>query len=200
MSDGVVHALALIAGIVGFSMLIPHVAAERTTGELTAVIVYAIGFFSMISFSFAYNMWPMTSVKWALRRFDHSAIFLMIAGTCTAFLSQLHSPWWAGSLMAAIWAGALGGIAMKVFMPGRFERAALALYLSLGWICLIGIVPIVRALEPQTLALVVLGGAIYTSGVFFYRWDDLRYHNTIWHGFVVTAAGVHFAGVALAVA
>ncbi|MEL6750786.1 MAG: hemolysin III family protein [Pseudomonadota bacterium] len=198
ISDAVVHCAAIIIGAVGFALLISNVIASRGAGEVVAVCVYAIGYFTMLGCSLAYNMWPMSATKLWLRRFDHSAIYIMIAGTCTAFLSQLDSAAWSASLIAAIWLGASVGIVAKLFFPGRFEGPLLALYLGLGWVCMIGIVPIWRSLSAESLALLVIGGALYTGGVVFYRWEALRYHNTIWHGFVTVAAACHFAGIALA--
>ena len=197
-SDAMVHSVALALGAVGFTYLITHVANVRTPFELAAVVVYALGFFAMLGCSLAYNMWPMSRTKLWLRRFDHAAIYLMIAGTCTAFLSQIQSAAWSIPLIAAIWVGALIGVGAKLFAPGRFEGPLLALYLGLGWVCVIGIVPIWRALPASSLILLVVGGAIYTAGVMFYRWEALRYHITIWHGFVATAAACHFAGISLA--
>ncbi len=197
-SDAIVHSLAILMGLVGFSYLITHVANFRSPAELMAVTVYAVGFFAMLGCSLAYNMWPMSRTKLWLRRFDHSAIYIMIAGTCTAFLSQIESAAWSIPLIAAIWTGALVGVGAKLLAPGRFEGALLALYLGLGWVCIIGIVPIWRALPASSLVLLIIGGALYTGGVVFYRWEALRYHNTIWHGFVAVAAACHFAGVSLA--
>ncbi len=196
ISDAVIHSAGIIAGAIAFGLLIWHVANWRGTGEMVAVLVYAAGFFAMLGCSLAYNMWPMSHAKLWLRRFDHSAIYLMIAGTCTAFLSQLDSTVWAAALIAAIWVGAAVGIIAKLFLPGRFEGALLALYLGLGWVCAIGIVPIWRSLSAESLTFLAFGGVLYTVGVIFYRWEKLPYHITIWHSFVVVAAGLHFAGVA----
>lgn len=198
ISDAVVHSAALFFGAVCFAFLLVYVARERSAGEIVAVAVYAAGFFSMLGCSLAYNMWPVSRTKLWLRRFDHAAIYLMIAGTCTAFLSQLDSAVWAASLIAAIWVGAIVGIVAKLFLPGRYEGALLALYLGLGWVCVIGIVPIWRSLSSESLTLLIVGGLVYTCGVVFYRWQRLPYHITIWHSFVVVAAGCHFAGIALA--
>ncbi len=198
VSDAVVHVLAIVLGLAGFAFLIWHVAFYRTATDLAATLVYATGFFAMFGFSFAYNIWPHTPFKWWLRRLDHAAIYLMIAGSCTAFLSQIDDNLWAGGLISVIWICAIAGMAAKLLLPGRFERAALVLYLLLGWVCFIGYGPIVRSLPMATLMLMLAGGLIYSSGVFFYKWKSLRYHNTIWHGFVALAAACHFAGVTVA--
>ena len=150
----------------------------------------------MFGFSLAYNMTPPSALKWVLRRFDHSSIYLMIAGTYTAVLVQLQDPVWGWTLAAFVWIGALGGVAMKLFMPGRFDRLSIVFFLLLGFAGLAAIEPAFRALPMPTLVLIGLGGLIYAGGVAFYKWDSLMFHNAIWHGCVAVAAGLHFAGIA----
>ena len=129
--------------------------------------VYAVGFFLMFGFSFAYNMAPASPVKWFLRRCDHSAIYLMIAGTYTALLSQIPDSLWAIALAVFVWSGALVGVTLNLLLPGRFDRVAVGVYLALGWSAIVAIRPLVAALPALTLTLVVVGGVIYSVGVAF---------------------------------
>lgn len=196
VADGVVHGLALIAGIIAFPVLFSRIVAQGSTGDGLALGVYAATFFLMFGFSLAYNMTPPSPLKWLLRRFDHSAIYLMIAGTYTALLARLDDRAWAWGLMATVWIGALGGGAVKLLFPGRWDRLAIALYLMLGWVAIVAIVPLVSALPAATMILVGIGGALYSIGVVFYKWERLKFQNAIWHGFVTLAAGCHWAGIA----
>ena len=157
--------------------------------------VYAAGFFLLFGFSFAYNMTPASPLKWILRRCDHSAIYLMIAGTYTALLSQTQNSRWAVALAAFVWSGALVGVVLKLFLPGRLDRVAIGVYLALGWSAIVAIKPLVAALPAETLAFVVLGGLIYSIGVAFHLWHSLKFQNAIWHACVAVAAGCHFAGI-----
>ena len=199
LADGAVHAAALVAGAIGFSLLFLKAPFHGGAGEGLAMAVYAAGFFLLFGFSFAYNMTPASPLKWILRRCDHSAIYLMIAGTYTALLSQTQNSRWAVALAAFVWSGALVGVVLKLFLPGRLDRVAIGVYLALGWSAIVAIKPLVAALPAETLAFVVLGGLIYSIGVAFHLWHSLKFQNAIWHGCVAVAAGCHFAGILAAV-
>jgi hemolysin III len=199
IADGAVHAAALVAGVIGFSLLFEKVALRGAASDGVAMAIYAAGFFLLFGFSCAYNMAPPSRAKWLLRRFDHASIYLMIGGTYTALLSQAAIAFWTIALSATVWTGALAGASLKLFLPGRFDRAAIGVYFALGWSALIAVKPLVSALPPQTLALIAMGGALYSIGVAFHRWESLKYQNAIWHTCVVAAAACHFAGVFQAV-
>ncbi|MGD0641734.1 MAG: hemolysin III family protein [Roseiarcus sp.] len=195
IADGFVHAAALVAGVIGFSLLFVKVALHGGPADGLAMAVYAAGFFLLFGFSCAYNMTPISPAKWILRRFDHSSIYLMIGGTYTALLSQMHDRLWAAALIGFVWTGALAGVALKLFLPGRFDRVSIGVYLLLGWSAIAAIKPLVASLPAQTLALVVVGGVIYSIGVAFHLWHSLKYQNAIWHACVAVAAACHFAGI-----
>jgi hemolysin III len=200
LADGIVHAVALLAGLIAFPLLLFHGLTTAGSGTFAALTVYAAGFFLMWGFSLAYNMTPPSALKWLLRRFDHSMIYVMIAGTYTAIIPHLDSPVWAWTLGAVVWAGAALGIAVKVALPGRYDRLSILAYVLLGWVGVIAIGPVMAALPALSLWLLVAGGATYVAGVGFYVWEQLRFQNAIWHGFVAVAAGLHFAAISLALA
>src|SRR5260370_24320152 len=110
-------------------------------------------------------MAPTWPAKWILRRFDHASIYLMIAGTYTAFLSQAGVSPWVVALAFVVWTGALAGASIKLFLPGRFDRAAIGVCLALGWSALVAVKPLVTALPVETLALVFAGGRLYSPGL-----------------------------------
>jgi hemolysin III len=200
LADGIVHALALLAGVIAFPLLLFHALQTAGIATFAALAVYAAGFFLMWGFSLAYNMTPPGALKWLLRRFDHSMIYLMIAGTYTALIPHLQSSGWAWSLGMVVWTGAALGIAVKVALPGRYDRLAILAYVMLGWVGVIAIGPVSAALPSLSLWLLVAGGVTYVAGVAFYVWERLRFQTAIWHLFVAVAAGLHFAAVAVAVA
>lgn len=199
VADGIVHALALLAGVIAFPLLLSHALQTAGTGTFAALTVYAAGFFLMWGFSLAYNMAPPGALKWLLRRFDHSMIYVMIAGTYTALIPHLDAPW-AWGLGVVVWTGAMLGILVKIVLPGRYDRLAILAYVMLGWVGVIAIGPVSAALPSLALWLLLAGGLTYVAGVAFYLWERLRFQNAIWHGFVAVAAGLHFAAVALSVA
>lgn len=199
LADGFVHALALVAGLIAFPILLNYGLQHAGIGTFAALSVYAAGFFLMFGFSLAYNMAPPSAVKWLLRRFDHSMIYVMIAGTYTAVISQFHSPVWAWVIGGLVWGGALTGILVKVVLPGRFDRLAILAYILLGWVGIFAIGPVSAALPSVSLWLIVAGGLTYVAGVGFYVWDRLRFQNAIWHFFVTVAAALHFAAIAVSI-
>jgi hemolysin III len=194
LADAVVHILGLAVAFGGAAVLAVLAVREGDITELTAVAIYLAGFLAMFGFSAAYNLWPVSPFKWWLRRLDHSAIYLLIAATYTAFMLPMHGT--APALvLAIIWAVALAGIAIKLFWPGRLDRTAVGLYLSMGWSGVFTIGPITAALAPVTLWLIGAGGVLYSVGVVFHGWSGLRFQNAIWHGFVLAAALCHYAAV-----
>lgn len=200
LADGIVHALALLAGLIAFPLLLFHSLQTAGIGTFAALAIYAAGFFLMWGFSLAYNMAPPSALKWLLRRFDHSMIYVMIAGTYTAVIPHLDSTAWAWALGVVVWTGAALGIAVKVVLPGRFDRLSILAYVMLGWVGVIAIGPVSAALPALSLWLLGAGGVTYVTGVGFYVWERLRFQTAIWHLFVAVAAGLHFAAVAVAVA
>jgi hemolysin III len=196
IADGFIHAVAIVGGIIAFSTLFVLVAMRGAVSSALALAIYAAGFFLLFGFSLAYNMTPPSPLKWMLRKFDHSSIYLMIAGTYTALLTQMHDTTWAWALSAIVWGGSLSGIALKLLLPGRFDRVSLLIYLMLGWVALVAIKPLSVSLPSLTIVLVIAGGVMYSGGVIFYRWNSLKFQNALWHACVVIAAGCHFAGIA----
>lgn len=199
VADGVVHAVAILAGVIAFSALLYHVLMQARWGDFAALSVYAAGFFLMFGFSLAYNMTPPSALKWLLRRFDHSSIYIMIAGTYTAILAQFPGSVLIWVLGGVVWAGAVLGVVVKVALPGRYDRLSVLAYIALGWVGILAIGPARASLPDAALGLIVAGGLIYVLGVAFYKWHGLRFHNAIWHAFVALAAGLHFAAIALSV-
>ncbi|MGA0540186.1 PAQR family membrane homeostasis protein TrhA [Neotabrizicola sp. VNH66] len=200
VADGIVHALALLAGLIAFPLLLSHALNNSGIGIFAALAVYAAGFFLMFGFSLAYNMAPPSAVKWLLRRFDHSMIYVMIAGTYTAVIVQFDSPAWTWALGVVVWVAAAIGILVKVLLPGRYDRLSILAYILLGWVGVAAAVPVTAALPAVSVWLLVAGGVTYVAGVAFYVWERLRFQNAIWHLFVAVAAGLHFAAIAVSVA
>ena len=193
-ADGIVHVLGVIIAIGGAAVLIVIAVHAGNITRLAAVSIYLAGFLAMFLLSAVYNLWPVSPVKWWLRRLDHSAIYLLIAATYTAFMLPMYGALPATTL-AAVWSAALAGITLKLFWPGRFDKMAIALCLTMGWSGVLTIGPVSAVLAPVTLFLIAVGGALYSVGVVFHLWNSLRFQNAIWHGFVLAAAACHYVAV-----
>lgn len=195
VADGVIHAIGVVSGVAGAAVLLAVAFSAAHGVEVGSTVIYVIGLLSMLGLSAAYNLWPVSPRKWLLRRFDHSAIYLLIAATYTPFLLQMKSGIIPTVLLMVVWLTASAGIALKLCWPERFDRLSIVLYLVLGWSGLLAYEPVAEALRPLTLWLIAIGGALYSVGVIFHVWRSLRFQNAIWHGFVLSAAGVHYAAV-----
>jgi hemolysin III len=195
IADGVVHAVGVVLGLIGAIAIMVMAAQSAAVAKIPSIVIYAVGLLAMLGLSAAYNMWPISHVKWLLRRFDHSAIYIMIAGTYTPFLGQLKDSVASVGLLVGIWATAIVGVALKLLMPGHLDRLAMVLYLFLGWSCAAAYGPITAALPPACFGLLAAGGVLYSTGVVFHLSRNLRFHNAIWHGFVLVAACCHYTAV-----
>jgi hemolysin III len=197
VADRWVHLLGLGLGLPAAVAVVIVAAVDGARDQLAPVTLYALGLLAMLGCSAAYHLLRKSRRRDWLRRLDHAAIFAMIAGTYTPFTLKLERGW-AEGLTAAVWALAAAGIAVKLMRPGpaaRRHAISVALYLALGWIGLLALGPFTASLGSATLLLLAIGGTLYTAGVIFHLWQRLPYQNAIWHGFVLVAAGVHYAAV-----
>ena len=193
IADGVVHAVGIVLAIAAGSALLALSVFHAEPAEYVAAVFYVVSLLTVLSVSLAYNMWPPSPAKWILRRFDHAAIYLLIAATYTPFLVQLDAT--GGWMIALVWSAAAAGMSIKLFAPGRYDRLAVVFYLAIGWSGIVILQPLLETLPPSTLGLIVAGGIVYSLGVVFFAWTRLRFQNAVWHGFVITGAGLHFAAI-----
>lgn len=194
IADGVVHAIGIVLGVIG-AVAIIVVALETERIEVAPILIYVTGLLAMLGLSAAYNLWPISPTKWVLRRFDHSAIYLLIAGTYTPFLAMMKNAVASFGLGAGLWLSALIGVALKLALPGRFDRLAIVLFLLLGWSGAIVYDSFTSAIPSPSLWLLAIGGILYSLGTLFHVWQGLRFQNAIWHGFVLLAASCHYSAV-----
>ena len=195
VADGVIHVIGIAAGLVGAAILVIGAATRGGPRELAAVATYSGGLLAMLGCSAAYQILRSSRRRELLRCFDHTAIFLMIAGTYTPFTLLRTRPVWDVALTALVWSIAAAGIALRLIRPQTFDRVSIAFYLALGWAGLVAVAPLVPFLQVSTLVLLGAGGLLYTAGVVFHLWERLPFQNAIWHGFVLVAAAVHYAAV-----
>jgi hemolysin III len=195
IADGVIHALGVSLGLIGAITIIVIASQATTFVTIVSILIYAVGLLAMLGFSAAYNMWPISPTKWILRRLDHSAIYLLIAGTYTPFIAQLKITLASGGLLAGVWTTAAVGVVLKLVLPGRFDRMAVVIYVVLSWSGAMFGAPLIASFQTSTLWFLAAGGALYSIGLIVYLWPSLRFRTAIWHAFVLLAASCHYAAV-----
>jgi hemolysin III len=197
LSDLAVHVLGMIVVLTCVPVLI--VLAIVSDGSSEAIIgmgLYGLSFAAMILCSAVYNIFPHPDWEWLFKRLDHSAIYLKIAGTFTGFAMLAGQGF---LVVGALWAAAVAGISLKMICPFRFRRTSIALYLGMGWCAGLVAFGIFAKLPPMTGPLIATGGLLYTVGTGFYLAKSVPFHLTIWHGFVLVASMVMYAGAVVAV-
>src|SRR3954447_15240692 len=193
IADGIIHALGLVLGVAGVLSLLVHVSAQAPA-RITAALIYATGLLTVLGLSATYNLWPISPAKWVLRRFDHAAIYLLIASTYTPFLTHIADPA-ASHLLIGVWLVACAGMVLKLTDPARFERLSILLYLGLSWSGVLIYERVMVGLPPVVLWLLAVGGVLYSAGVLFHLWERLLFHNAVCHAFVLAAAACHFCAI-----
>ena len=199
LADLWVHLVGLGLAAVGGVVLAILAATHSGIGTTVATAVYAICLIAMLSASTVYNLTRPCRARPVLRRLDEAAIFLMIAGSYTPFTTQRFEGGWAIGFTIVVWAIAFAGVAAKLVAPRISDGFWSAVYAVFGWLAVIALKPMIDGVHPLALGLLVLGGLIYTAGVFVFISPRVKYRRAIWHGFVVAGAGVHWAAILVGV-
>ena len=195
IANGITHGLGVVFSIAGLAILTAFASVFGTVWHIVACSIYGVTQILMYTASTLYHSIPVPRAKKFLRLLDHSAIYLLIAGTYTPFaLVNLRGPWgW--SILIAIWGLAIAGIALQSRLI-KLSRLVTALpYVAMGWVAVIAVKPLLDAVAPGGLWLLVLGGLAYTAGTIFYVWKRLPFHHAIWHGFVLLGSVLHFFAI-----
>jgi hemolysin III len=184
--DAVVHVVGLVLAL-SLGGLLLFIGQDGRP----ALSIYVASLVVVLAVSLAFNLAPVTPVKRFLARLDQAAIFLLIAGTYTPLLSMLGGTTTGDVMLACVWGSAVVGIALKLLVPERFGRFSLVLYLGIGWSGVAVFSSLAEVVPANTLWLLLAGGVAYCSGIIFHLWERLRFHNVLWHCFVVTGASLH---------
>jgi hemolysin III len=195
IADGIVHGIGVLCGLVAATVLVVLAVIYAPPFEVAVVSVYVVGLLTMLVLSATYNLWPVSRAKWVLRRFDHSAIYVLIAATYTPFITQMKDSIFAVALLIGVWCVAIVGIVLKLLLPGRFDRLSVGLYLAMGWSGFMVYDTVVASLPTLTLWFIAAGGLLYSFGVIFHAWQRLRFQNAIWHSFVLLGAACHYTAI-----
>ncbi len=194
-ANTITHAAGVAFSIAGLILLVVRAALYGDAWHVVSFSIYGTTLILLYLASTLYHGFRSKRAKELLRLFDHSAIYLLIAGTYTPFLLiTLRGPWgW--SLFGTIWGLALLGITFKIIFGHKYEIVSTIFYLLMGWVVIVAIKPLLAALPLAGFAWLLAGGLAYSLGVIFYAWEKLPFNHAIWHGFVLAGSFFHFFGV-----
>ncbi|MFT4197738.1 MAG: hemolysin III family protein [Pseudoxanthomonas sp.] len=195
LASALTHGVGAIAALAAGAVLITLAAIHGDGWQLGTAITFSVTLLLAYLASTLYHAIQHPMAKAALQVFDHCTIYLLIAGTYTPFtLVGLRGAWGWG-LFAAIWTLALAGCVFKLFYTGRFRLLSTIVYITMGWLVIVAIEPLLKALDGWTLAWLLAGGVFYTLGTWFYQRDHTPYFHAIWHLFVLLGSVCHFVAV-----
>ena len=198
IANALSHGLAAILSVAALAVMVGVAAAQGASAlTITSVSIFGASMFVLYTASTLYHAITLEKAKRILKLLDHSAIFLLIAGTYTPFLLVgLDSPL-ARGLMIVIWSLALLGILFKLTIAHRFKILSLVTYLAMGWLSLVVIYEMAVKLAAGSVTLLAVGGVVYSLGVIFYVCKRIPYNHAIWHGFVLGGSVCHFLAIYL---
>ncbi|MBB3225967.1 hemolysin III [Luteibacter sp. Sphag1AF] len=197
VASSVIHGIGLVASIAGLAVLVAFSAMYGNARTVVASSVFGTTLILLYTASTLYHSIPGDMAKRVLRTLDHIAIFLLIAGTYTPFTLLALPGAWGWGLFTTIWSIAIVGSALELGMLKRYRKAAVFLYVAMGWVAVVAIQPLRTHVETGGLVLLFAGGLAYTAGVPFYMARKLPYHHAIWHFFVLVGSVLHYLAILL---
>ncbi len=195
IANSITHGIGVALSIAGLAILTAFASLIGDPWRITSCAVFGATLILLYMTSTLYHGIQQPRAKAVLRLLDHSAIFILIAGTYTPFmLVNLRGPWgW--SLFGVIWGLAILGVAFQTTIMRRHPIISVAIYLCMGWTVAVAIKPMLSNVAPGGLILLLAGGVAYTAGSAFYGWRRLRFGHSIWHLFVLAGSILHFFAV-----
>lgn len=191
----ITHGIGTLLSIAGLVILTVFAALRGNVWHVVSYTIFGSSLVILYLSSTLYHSFTKKNIKNIFARFDHSAIFLLIAGTYTPFvLTVIRGPlgW---TLFGLIWGLAIMGIVIRSIYLTRYRKLMVWIYLAMGWMFLIAIVPIIKNLPASSITFLFIGGGCYSAGIIFYIWRQLKYAHGIWHLFVMAGSIMHFFSV-----
>jgi hemolysin III len=195
IANSITHGIGMVLAIAALVILTAFAGIYGNAWHIISVSIYGTTLVLLYTASTLYHSIQHPRTKSILQVLDHSAIYLLIAGTYTPFtLVSLRGPWgwW---LFGVIWGFAVLGLVFQLSPMRRWSAVSLCLYIGMGWVVVVAIKPLIISVAFGGIVFLVLGGLAYTAGVLFYCWEKLKYHHAIWHLFVLAGSILHFFAV-----
>jgi hemolysin III len=196
LANSLTHGIALLASVAATVLLIWRSSADGNAWHIVGSAIFGATLILLYAASTSYHVARTEPIKTRLRVLDHSAIYLLIAGTYTPFMLVGLRGGWGWSLFGIVWGLAIAGVIFKLFFTGRYNRISTAIYIFMGWLGVIAAGPMITRLRPVTLIWLLAGGILYTAGTAFFHSRRIPYAHAVWHVFVMAGSVCHAIAVA----
>jgi hemolysin III len=197
IANAITHGVGAVLSIVGLTLLIVLSSLEGTPWHVISFTIYGVTMLLLYVSSTLVHSFPEGKAKDLFEIFDHSSIYLFIAGTYTPFLFIAVKGTTGWTLFGIVWGIALAGIVFKAFFVKKFLFISTILYVFMGWMIVFAWDSLTQNIAHQGIVLLVVGGVLYTIGAVFYVWRGFRFHHMIWHMFVLGGTVLHFLAIIL---
>jgi len=195
IANAITHAVGGLLSLAALVLLIVFSSLYGTWWHIVSFAIFGSTMLVLYVMSTLYHSFSKPKVKELFRKFDHMSIFLLIAGTYTPFCLTILNGWLGWTIFGIVWTCAVLGIVLKAFYTGKGEVISTILYLIMGWVIIFFISPVYDQMTTTGFMFLVVGGAFYTAGVFFFVKDKIKYSHSIWHIFVIGGSTLHFFSV-----
>ncbi len=195
IANSVSHGIGTLAAAISIPVLVVTAVRHGTVADIVGVSIFGAAMVLLYLASTLYHAFPRNRAKQVFQVLDHSAIYLLIAGTYTPFTLGVLGGAWGWSLFGVVWGLAATGVLLTAIGGVKHAKTAMALYIAMGWLVVIAAKPLAAQLPTAGIGWLVAGGISYTVGVIFYAAKRLRYAHFVWHLFVLAGTVCHFIAV-----
>lgn len=193
--NSVTHGVGIVLSIVAFVFLMLKAYADGQSLEWTAFIIYGCSLFVLYTCSTLFHSLYFTRAREVFRIFDHSGVYILIAGTYTPYSLLAIKGWLGWTILIMIWVLAIAGITVNAIWPGRLKKIETVIYVLMGWMCLAGGRQLWTHLGVTGFWLLVAGGVAFTLGALLYSFPHIKYLHVIWHLFVMIGTTLMFFSI-----
>jgi hemolysin III len=193
--NSLTHGIGTLLSIAGLVILVVYSSIYGNAWHIASCSVFGASLIFLYLNSTLYHSFTNLKTKYFFKKMDHSAIYILIAGTYTPFSLVIIKGMTGWILFGVVWTMAIIGIILKFTCLSKISKISSAIYLMMGWVCIFAMNKIIAVLSTEALVYLVLGGVLYTVGVVFFAWDRLKFNHGIWHLFVLMGSTFHFFAI-----
>lgn len=197
IANSVTHGIGIPLSIAGLVLLIIFASIKGSALHVVSFTIYGVTMLLLYICSTLLHSFPEGKAKNVFEVFDHSSIYLFIAGTYTPILFNVIKGPLGWSLFGIIWGIALAGVVFKSFFVKKYLFTSTLIYIIMGWMIVFAWKPLLNTFPTEGITLLIVGGALYTVGTIFYVWRSFPFHHAVWHLFVLAGTIVHFFSILL---